>query len=467
MENTLPERAHTNHLRRQAKDLRRSFKRRDVEAADRIRDHYPKLAKATAEEIFSATIGLQDALLVISREYGFESWPTLKRHIEEERFEDDKAAFIAAVTEGEAREVKRLLKFNGKLRGNIDEPWFYFGSTALLQSASNGNRKLIDALLDAGANINTKSAWKPGPFGALHYVDSELGAYLIERGAEVDAHAAVHLGLIDTVREMVAVDPGIVHAKGGDGQTPLHFAKTVAVAGFLLESESEIEARCVDHESTPAQWMAVDRPQVCRYLLERGACPDIFMAIGLDDCALLDRVIAESPGSLRAHVGQPGKAKGYAGGDIYAYHPSVGAGVNGTPLHACASLCRVEAGKHLLESGADVEERGAYDDCTPLHWASWHNKAAIAELFLDCGADPEARTGEIHDNTALNWAVINGSVAIVRLFIDRKVDLSQQTIKTALKGERGELRKLSHAPLSDYTEIRILLEAAGLDGRKG
>ena len=46
-----------------------------------------------------------------------------------------------------------------------------------------------------------------------------------------------------------------MHARGGDGQTPLHFASTVEVAEFLLENGAEIDARDVDHESTPAQYM--------------------------------------------------------------------------------------------------------------------------------------------------------------------------------------------------------------------
>ena len=57
--------------------------------------------------------------------------------------------------------------------------------------------------------------------------------------------------MMPKLRELVAADPDIVHARGGDGQTPLHFASTVEVAEFLLANGAEIDARDMDHESTP------------------------------------------------------------------------------------------------------------------------------------------------------------------------------------------------------------------------
>ena len=81
----------------------------------------------------------------------------------------------------------------------------------------------------------------------------------------------------------MAADPAVVHARGGDGQTPLHFASTVEVAEFLLANGAEIDARDVDHESTPAQYMLrveqkrhypKDRQDVARYLVSRGCRTD-------------------------------------------------------------------------------------------------------------------------------------------------------------------------------------------------
>ena len=98
----------------------------------------------------------------------------------------------------------------------------------------------------------------------------------------------------------------LVHARGGDGQQPLHEAKTVAIADFLLDRGAGIDVRCIDHQSTPAQYALVDRPDVCRRLLERGATPDIFMAARLGDVALATRLLDADPACVAARINEPG-----------------------------------------------------------------------------------------------------------------------------------------------------------------
>jgi len=53
-------------------------------------------------------------------------------------------------------------------------------------------------------------------------------------GAVVDVHAAARLGMFEKLQQLVSSDPNLVHARGGDGQTPLHFASTVEIAAYLL-----------------------------------------------------------------------------------------------------------------------------------------------------------------------------------------------------------------------------------------
>ena len=58
--------------------------------------------------------------------------------------------------------------------------------------------------------------------GVLDECSAEMAPFLIERGAVVDAHAAARLGMLERLQELVAENPEVVHARGGDGQTPLH-----------------------------------------------------------------------------------------------------------------------------------------------------------------------------------------------------------------------------------------------------
>ena len=61
---------------------------------------------------------------------------------------------------------------------------------------------------------------------------------------------------------MLAADPSLVHAPGGDGQRPLHFASTTAIIDLLLEHGADINARDVDHQSTAAQYRVRDTATV-------------------------------------------------------------------------------------------------------------------------------------------------------------------------------------------------------------
>ena len=59
--------------------------------------------------------------------------------------------------------------------------------------------------------------------------------------------------MADKVREWIAKDPSLVHAPGGDGKRPLHWASTTEIIDLLLAHGAEIDARCFDHRSTAAQ----------------------------------------------------------------------------------------------------------------------------------------------------------------------------------------------------------------------
>ena len=77
--------------------------------------------------------------------------------------------------------------------------------------------------------------------------------------------------------------------RGGDGKTPLHFARTIEVASYLLDHGADIDARDIDHESTPAQYMLDHRVEVARYLVQKGCRTDILLAAAVGD---VDRVRA-------------------------------------------------------------------------------------------------------------------------------------------------------------------------------
>src|SRR3954447_14472694 len=136
-------------------------------------------------------------------------------------------------------------------------------------------------------------------------------------------HEVAQAGLTDKLAEMLAIDTSLIDAKGIDAWTPLHCVGTVAVAALLLDHGARIDARDEDHDSTPAQWRIGESPDVARFLLERGAKADIFLAAALGDLALAERLVAEDRTCLADRIGKPPEFPpiGHAGrgGTIYQW----------------------------------------------------------------------------------------------------------------------------------------------------
>src|SRR5262249_50266294 len=125
-----------------------------------------------------------------------------------------------------------------------------------------------ELLLKSGADMDVVARWWAPGFYTRRVV-AEVGRFLVERGAALTVHAAGGLGLIDRVSDFLARDPSLVHAKGGDGCTPLHFARNAEIAALLVNHGADVNARDEDHDSTPAQWSIGDAPEVSRFLIER------------------------------------------------------------------------------------------------------------------------------------------------------------------------------------------------------
>ena len=358
--------------------------------------------------------------------------------------------FLSALHAGDVERVRMLLETHPSVRAAINEPISYFNSRPLARATTN--LPMLDLLLSYGADLNLKSAWWAGGFGLLEIgVTPEEAAPLIARGATVDIFAAAHLGMFDRLRKLVDADPSLVHARGGDGKTPLHCARTVEIAQYLLERGADLDARDVDHESRPAQYLVRDAPDVARLLVSRGAWFDIFLAIGLGDAALVQRCLQDDPEALDHRIGQ-GKYQvahdgtrpatreqiGERRGDVYrwvfdANISAIEAAArygndeileillgHATPsqrlLAACAKADRataeaiVAAHPDLVMSLRPEEMRLIADK------AQDSNNAAVA-LMLDLGFDQRVPGADKGD--ALHWAAFHGNTEMVRVLLRR------------------------------------------------
>ncbi len=341
----------------------------------------------------------------------------------------------SALRADDSNQVQQLLRRHPELKERINDPVGPFDSPAIVNVRS---RPMLDTLLDAGADINARSQWWAGGFGLLDSASPDLAAYAIGRGAVVDAHSASRLGFIDKLRESITRDPALVHARGGDGQTPLHFASTVEIAAFLLDHGAQIDARDIDHESTPAQWMAKERQEVARYLIARGCHTDVLMAAALGDRDLVRRHLDADPTCIRMRVSEEffPMINPKAGGTIYQW--TLGFYVSALDvsrnfghqevlrlllerspfdvklIDACWTGDERTA-RAILQAHPDLIESLSQFDRRQIAHAARNNETAVVRLMLECGFPVDA-TGQ-HQATPLHWAAFHGNAEMTRIIL--------------------------------------------------
>src|SRR5262245_56497727 len=77
----LPERPHLDVPKREARELLNQWRNGERDAFERIRNRHPKFANADDATLASGPFRLNDAQLVIAREYGLANWTQLKQRI--------------------------------------------------------------------------------------------------------------------------------------------------------------------------------------------------------------------------------------------------------------------------------------------------------------------------------------------------------------------------------------------------
>ena len=332
--------------------------------------------------------------------------------------------------------LRRLFGEHPELRSRLDEPLFGFDSPALVAYAADA--PMVELLLELGADPNRRSSWWAGGFHALHCATPATAGRLMAAGAVPDACAAAHLDRPELLARLLAEDPARVHERGGDGQTPLHFARSRAVADLLLDAGADVDARDVDHRATPAEWMldrapGTGRYDLAAYLVERGASTDIFLAAALGLTARCSTMVAADQTLLDLRTGQ-GAYGEKPPSSYHIYFWTIGAGRS--PLQVAwqfeqretldTMLAHASPAQRLLFAASNGDtararsltgEHPGLVESLPaeahraLADAAWNGNAAAVALMIELGFDPRA-TG--HDSgTALHLAAWEGSVPAV------------------------------------------------------
>ena len=385
---SLPARPSLDQLKRQAYELQRQHRDRKVAAAARFAASHPRLARLTTEQVLGERLALADALLVIAREYGFESWAALKHVVEagdrvrrfqpHPRFDDAVAALVA----GDLHRLDDLLGRHPELvraRTNLEPPYHYFtGATLLHHVAWNPSRR------------------EPVPPNIV-----DVARLLIDRGADVDAmtlgrSSGTTMGLIVTSRQ----------ASEANVSGPL--------MQLLIDRGATFDLHTVDAVIPEWTGLSILDGALANYairaaekLIELGAKPDVCAAAALGRMDLL-RAFFDADGHLRTRPWRKGKemserdAIGLA--MLFAYVNERAdardfllekdgnwnmTGVNnGTALHRAAWAGDLPMVQRLVALGADVRNRDNPFMSTPLSWAQHNKQTAVFDwLRAHCAID--------------------------------------------------------------------------------
>lgn len=338
-----------------------------------------------------------------------------------------------AILEGDVDKVRSLMVDNPDLANRVNDQVFSFDRSAVF--ACRENLEMVDLLLKYGADLNQKTGWGAGGFGILEDVSADVAEPLIDRGAKVDIWAAVSLNRIAGTRQLLADDPRLILARGGDGKHPLHYARTVEMVDVLVNAGADVNARDVDHTSTPLQYLIENEP-VVRRLLKHGADADVFAAAALGDLGLLTTRLGSNPDEANDRLGT-----GQWSGSIYNWK----LGHDLTPLDVARERGHADVLRKLLET-CSVErqltdalwndERDRVDQLVNEHpalmadlsqdarellaSAVWWYRPPTVQKMLELGFDPHV-TGA-HESTPLDRAAFHGYADMVAMLLTHDPD---------------------------------------------
>jgi ankyrin repeat protein len=446
---SLPERPNLEHLKTQAKDLLAAYRTNDKEAKRRIHLFFSN----------TTTIGLNEAQLVLAREYGFESWAKLKDQVQLLARDADRigradrlaeiavggqlesalallqaesalgtATLAAACVTGNTNAIKSFLAedpalINAKIGPKTWEPLLYVCYSCLLKDEGYRPNLLSVArlLLEARADPNAywlNAEWDNCPesclYGATGVNDCpELAEMLLKAGADPnDGESLYHSTELPTSECL----------------------KLLLQYGADVTAQNNALAHLLDREEP--EWLplmlnsvkdASRVPPVLPHALRRGRSAEVFRILissgmpldtpndsGLTPFQSATRLGREDVAALLAEAGANttltaadtilGRlARGEQVATSEITHDVIETLNTETPPEM---IRQAERGNNivleaLLAAGADPNVRDSQN--TPLHLPAMQGNLDTVRLLLRYGADPTLRD-TVHDGHAVGYA---------------------------------------------------------------
>lgn len=437
MNSPLPQASNLEHLRKQAKDLLRAYRKGDAAVVKRVEATHPHPGDS---------MKLADAQLVIAREHGFASWPRLKAYVERamaqgpelqhafradiDYYQGRASGLYASALDGTPSAVARFERWQQPVtkagaRRVVAREHGMASWTAFRRHVSS-LRERAEPFARAYRAIETHDV------EGLHHELDRWPHLVTARGTNGNdllgmASANCNEQLVRLLLERGA-DPARANVHGW---TPLHQAAQVGMvplARMLLEAGAPVDVSARGDGGTPLiAALFWGKKDMVRLLAEHGVFPrNLRAAAGLGRIELIEELVSvdghvasdagDHRGFYRPHSGFP------------AWRPS------SDPQEVLDEALSWASRNDRRESISQLVARGARIDAdvyrgTALAWAAACGCTRAVARLLELGADPNCRTtfgGPRHgDNvTALHLAAQNGHVEVMKALFDAGADLT-------------------------------------------
>jgi len=382
----LPDKPDLEQLKKQAKDLLKSFRAGDESAHREVIAHFTNPDPATFQ--------LTSAQLVLARAHGFDSWPKLKAFVDGVTIH----RFIATVRAGDLPAVRAMLKQRPELihmdAGSNDE------HCALHHAVLQRNVPMVRLLMEAGADPR-KGIYPHRDATAALTIAKDRGYDDVVTVIEAEEQRrretmscpnvtvspmqdqindAIRAGDNAAAMRLLETDEPLIRACDRTGSSPLH----IAAATMNVDMVRWLVARRADakktnmHNQSPLD-VAVDSlrwsrdkcdrfPEVANLLIQRGCEVSPLAATALGDLARLRQWHAQEPARVRE---------------------------SNRILEVAVIAGQLDALRFLLDSGLDSDERyrvGTAEESDwawggPIWYAAMFSEYEMARLLLERGAD--------------------------------------------------------------------------------
>jgi hypothetical protein len=338
----------------------------DDAAAWRFKWWHPSFRGKSVTDVRAATLDLADARAVVALEHAFESWADLERFADAVARDGPVTAFesaVEAVIAGDVTGLRRMLRRNPQLI-----------------RARSTRRHHATLLHYVGAN-GVESERQRTPKNAV-----DVAKALLDAGAEVDALADMYDGQCTTMSMLVS------------SAHPDEAGLQAALAETLLDYGAALEGPGSQWQSALLTALAFGYLNTARVLARRGApVDDVAAAAGLGRVDETARLLPLA-GPERKHIAlalaaQHGHADVVrllldAGEDPNRYNPD-GYHSHSTPLHQAVWSDQADVVRLLVDRGARLDIADAVYQGTPLRWAIYGKRTAIAEYLRAKGERPD------------------------------------------------------------------------------